>query len=116
MASGPGIGQVTATQAQLNTMAQKCQETRESIAQGMANLIQRIEAITMRGSANNALQEKSGQLNQGLRTVMDALDELSGKISNASTQYGVRDEEAAQDLRSIAGESGSTSVTTALRG
>ena len=99
MGFGPGIGQVTATQAQLDAMAQKCQETRESIAQGMAQLIQRIESITMRGAAANALQEKSVQLNQGLKTVMDALDELSGKISNASAQYGVQDEEAARTCR-----------------
>ena len=115
MGFGPGIGQVTATQAQLDAMAQKCQETRESIAQGMAKLIQRIESITMRGAAANALQEKSVQLNQGLKTVMDALDELSGKISNASAQYGVQDEEAARDLQAIGAESGGT-VASVLRG
>jgi WXG100 family type VII secretion target len=116
MPDTPGVGQVTATTAQLNAMAQRCQETRDSIAEGMARLVQRIESIAMKGATNSALQEKSVQLNQGLRTVMDALDELSGKISSASTQYGVRDEEAAQDLASIAAESGSSAVTTALRG
>jgi|ADGO01.1.fsa_nt_gi Proteins of 100 residues with WXG. len=115
MGFGPGIGQVTATQEQLDAMAQKCQETRESIAQGMASLIQRIEAITMRGAAANALQEKSAQLNQGLRTVMDALDELSGKISNASKQYGVQDQEAARDLAAIGADAGGT-VANVLRG
>jgi uncharacterized protein YukE len=117
MGTGPGIGQVSATQTQLDAMAQKCQETRESIADGMARLIQRIESITMRGAANNALQEKSVQLNEGLQKVMDALDELSGKISNASTQYGVQDGEAAQTLQSIASDySGSSGVASVLRG
>jgi len=116
MGFAPGIGQVTATQAQLDAMAQRCQETRESIAQGMAQLIQRIESITMRGAAANALQEKSAQLNDGLKKVMDALDWLSGQISNASRQYGVQDDEAAQQLRSIAADSGSGLVSQVLRG
>lgn len=96
-------------------MAQRCQETRESIETGMNNLVRRIESITMRGEANNALQMKSAELNRGLRTVLDALDELSGKISKASTQYGAQDDEAARDLRAIAADSGG-SVVSVLRG
>src|SRR5947207_15565351 len=36
-----GLGQVHATQAQLNSMAQKCEETGQSLARGMAQLISR---------------------------------------------------------------------------
>ncbi|BCJ68633.1 hypothetical protein GCM10009779_45230 [Polymorphospora rubra] len=113
------MGQVQATQAQLDAMAQKCQETRESLATGMAQLVGRIEGLGgagMRGSANAALQDVSVQLNEGLKKILNALDELSGKMSNASTLYGVNDEEAAADIRAAAAETGSSTVMSVLRG
>lgn len=119
MTDTPGMGQVHATQAQLNAMAQRCQETRESLATGMAQLVGRIEGLSgagMRGSANNALQDVSVQLNEGLKKILNALDELSGKMSSASTQYGVNDDEAASDIRAAAAETGNSTVTSVLRG
>ncbi|SIR64922.1 Proteins of 100 residues with WXG [Micromonospora avicenniae] len=100
-------------------MAQRCNDTGESLAQGMAQLIERIQTLGgggMRGSANNALQDVSVQLNDGLRTIITALDELSGKMTNAATQYGVNDEDAATEIRNAAAETGDTSVMSILRG
>lgn len=70
----------------------------------------------MSGAANNALQGVSSELNQGLTTVLNALDELSGKISHASSQYGVHDDDAAQEIRAAAQVTGNSSVISALRG
>jgi WXG100 family type VII secretion target len=115
----PGVGQVHATQAQLNTMAERCMTVREDLAQGMARLLDRINDLGgqgMRGTANNALQSVSADLNNGLTKILNALDELAGKISDASTQYGVNDEDAAQTIRQAAGDTGDSAVISALRG
>ena len=119
MTGTPGVGQVSATQEQLNAMAQRCQDTGENLATGMAQLLDRIQSLSgagMSGSANNALQSVSGELNSGLTTILNALDELSGKISNASSQYGVNDEDAAQEIRAAAEMTGNSTVINALRG
>jgi WXG100 family type VII secretion target len=113
------MGQVHATQGQLNAMAQKCEDTGESLARGMAQLIQRIESMNNRafaGSANNAFQGVSAQLNDGLRQILNALDELAGKMSDASKQYGVGDEDAANEIRQAAASVGGGSVASILRG
>jgi WXG100 family type VII secretion target len=119
MTSTPGVGQVQATQEQLFAMAQRCQDTGQGIAQGMAQLVDRIQTLGgtgLRGSANVALQDVSAQLNDGLRKILNALDELSGKISNASTQFGVNDEDAATEIRNAAASTGNSSVIGILRG
>ena len=113
------MGQVHATQDQLNAMASRCEETRESIARGMAQLVDRIQGLSgagMAGTANAALQDVSAQLNDGLTRVLNALDELAGKMSNASTQYGVHDQDAAQEIRAAAAATGDGSVASILRG
>lgn len=113
------MGNIHATPEQLNAMAQKCENTGQSIARGMAQLIQRIESLSgagMAGRANVALQDVSVQLNDGLTRILNALDELAGKMSNASTQFGVQDEDAANEIRQAAAATGDTSVTSILRG
>jgi hypothetical protein len=70
----------------------------------------------MSGSANNALQSVSGELNNGLIKILNALDTLSGQISTASKDYGVNDEDAANTIRQAAGETGDGAVISALRG
>jgi WXG100 family type VII secretion target len=117
--STPGLGEVKASQAQLNAMASKCEETGQSIASGMAQLISRIEALSgtgMAGSANVALQDVSHQLNDGLKTVLNALDDLAGKMSHASSQYGVHDGDAAAEIRAAAQATGDSSITKILSG
>lgn len=113
------MGQVHATQAQLNNMANKCEQTGQSLATGMARLIDRIEAMNGRsfaGSANSALQGVSAQLNDGLTKILNALDELAGKMSNASKQFGVHDEDAANEIRQAAASVHNGSVASILRG
>jgi WXG100 family type VII secretion target len=113
------MGTVHATQDQLNAMAQKCENTGQSIASGMAQLIQRVEALSggaMAGRANSALQDVSVQLNDGLTRIINALDELAGKMSNASRQFGVHDEDAATDIRNAAASTGDSGVMNILRG
>lgn len=113
------MGQVHATQSQLNSMAQKCEETGQSLARGMAQLIQRIESMNNRafaGEANNAFQGVSSQLNDGLTQILNALDELAGKMSDASKQYGVHDGDAASEIRQAAASVGGGSVASILRG
>jgi WXG100 family type VII secretion target len=113
------MGQVHATQEQLNAMAQRCEDTGQSVATGMAQLLDRIQSLGgsgMAGSANNALQGVSVQLNEGLTKIINALDELAGKMSNASQQYGVNDEDAAQEIRAAAASTGDSGVMGILRG
>jgi uncharacterized protein YukE len=110
---------VHATQQQLNAMAQKCEETGQSIASGMAQLLDRIQSLSgagMAGSANAALQDVSIQLNEGLKKILNALDELAGKMSNASSQFGVHDQDAAQEIRAAAAATGDSSVISILSG
>jgi WXG100 family type VII secretion target len=112
------MGQVHATQQQLNTMAQKCEETGSSLSSGMAQLIARIEGLSggaFAGQANSALQGVSAELNDGLRKILNALDELAGKMSNASKQFGVNDDDAASEIRSAAAAAGGN-VSSILRG
>jgi ABC-type transporter Mla subunit MlaD len=113
------MGTVHATQQQLNAMASKCEETGESVARGMAQLIETIQNLSgggMAGRANSALQDVSVQLNDGLTRILRALDELAGKMSDASSKYGVHDEDAAQEIRQAAASTGDTSVMSILRG
>lgn len=113
------MGQVHATQEQLNAMAQRCEDTGQGVARGMAQLLDRIQGLGgsgMQGMANNALQDVSVQLNDGLTKIINALDELAGKMSSASKQYGVHDEDAAQEIRSAAASTGDSSVIGILRG
>jgi WXG100 family type VII secretion target len=113
------LGQVHATQAQLNSMAQKCEETGQSLARGMAQLISRIESMnntSFAGSANAAFQGASAQLNDGLTKILNALDELAGKMSDASKQFGVQDEDAAHTIQQAASSVHNGSVASILRG
>ncbi|BBH66786.1 hypothetical protein ACTI_34710 [Actinoplanes sp. OR16] len=113
-----GFGQVHATQEQLTAMANRCGETGQSISQGMNRVMGEIQALSggaFAGTANNALQDVSVQLNDGLSKIMSALDELAGKMTAASSTYGVNDEEAAQAIRS-AGSGADGSVVSILRG
>lgn len=94
-------------------------ETRESIATGMAQLLDRIQSLSgagMAGSANAALQNSSVQLNDGLTRVLNALDDLAGKMSNASAQFGVQDGDAAQEIQAAAAATGDATVMNVLRG
>src|SRR5262249_28254169 len=100
-------------------MAQKCEQTGQSLATGMAKLINQIESMNNRafaGSANTAFQNVSAQLNEGLRTILNALDELAGKMSSASKQFGVQDEDAANAITKAASSVHSGSVSSILRG
>ncbi|GAA2666762.1 MULTISPECIES: WXG100 family type VII secretion target [Actinoplanes] len=113
------MGQVHATQEQLNAMAQRCEDTGQNVSRGMAQLLDRIQSLGgggFQGTANNALQDVSVQLNDGLTKIIRALDELAGKMSNASKQYGAHDEDAAQEIRSAAAATGDSSVISILRG
>jgi WXG100 family type VII secretion target len=110
---------VHATQAQLNQMAQRCQDVRERLATGMAQVLERVTDLSgkgMSGSANSALQGVSHDLNEGLTKVLNALDTLSGQISSASTQFGTQDDDAASTIRNAAASTGDGAVISALRG
>jgi ESAT-6 family protein len=113
------MGKVHASQDQLNAMAQRCEDTGQHVATGMAQLLDRIQALGgggMAGTANNALQDVSVQLNEGLKKIVSSLDELAGKMSNASRQLGTSDEEAAHDIRAAAAATGDSTVVSILRG
>jgi WXG100 family type VII secretion target len=114
------MGTVQLSEQQLYQMAQRCEDTRASIAQGMSQLMGEIESLSagaFRGAASGALVGVSHELNEGLTNVLNALDELAGKMSSASQQFGVRDDDAANTIRA-AGAAGGTDSTAAqvLRG
>ena len=100
-------------------MAQRCGSTGDSIRSGMNQLVGQIQALSgggMAGQANNALQDVSAQLNDGLSKIMAALDELGGKMTDAAGRYTINDEDAAADIRNAPGASTDSSVVNALRG
>jgi WXG100 family type VII secretion target len=110
---------LNASQPDLDRMAKECEQTGQSLAQGMADLISRIEALQgtgMKGATYNALVSVSGDLDDGLRKILQALNELAGKMSDAALKYGSHDTDAAQEIRSIAAGSGNSDVVSLLRG
>lgn len=99
-------------------MAQRCDDTGESLASGMAQLIQRIESLNggaFAGQANTAFQGVSQELNDGLRKIISALDELASKISSAGSTFTQHDGDAAQQIRHAASLEGGN-VTSVLNG
>jgi hypothetical protein len=100
-------------------MANKCMETRESISIGMAQLLDRIQGLSgsgLAGTANSTLQNVSINLNDGLARILNALDDLAGKISSASSTFGVRDQDAARDIQAAAAATGDGTIMSVLRG
>ena len=92
MTGTPGLGQVHATQDQLNRMAQRCEDTGQNIATGMARLVDRIQALSgggLNGTANVALQDVSAQLNDGLTKIINALGELRTMQVDEGKMFGV---------------------------
>jgi WXG100 family type VII secretion target len=116
MTSTPGVGVVDLTPDQLTAMANRCEDTGQSLATGMAQLIQRIESMPGAGAAFGALQTQSQTLNDGMRKIVNALDALAGKISNASGRFGVQDGDAAATINKAAMSTGDTSVMSILNG
>jgi len=99
-------------------MAQKAEETGQSLARGMAQLISRIEAMnnaSFAGSANAAFQGVSAQLNDGLSKILQALNELAGKMTDASQKFGSSDEDAANEIRQAGASIGDGNVAAILR-
>lgn len=83
-------------------MARRCEETGASLAQGMSQLIQRIESMPGAGAAHSALQTQSMHLHDGLTTILRALDELAGKIDAGAAHFGNRDSDDAADINKAA--------------
>jgi uncharacterized protein YukE len=95
-----------AQQDTLNQVASMCENTASSLADGMSQLINRVEALGgggMNGKAYNAFAGVSHELNQNLKIILDALDDLAGKMSNASSEYGLHDGDAARTIMNAAG-------------
>jgi uncharacterized protein YukE len=116
MTNTPGVGVVDLTPDQLVAMANRCEETGQDLATGMAQLVERIESMPGAGAAYGALQSQSQQLNDGMRQILNALDTLAGKISNASTKFGVQDGDAAATINKAAASTGDTGVISILNG
>lgn len=123
MTATPGLGRLSASQASLENMARRCDTVGSSLATDMAQLIQRIEELegsAFAGQANAALQDVSHDLNDGLRKIINALDDLASKMSSAGAQYTTHDGDASQQIRSAAAAYGSSPyggvVTSVLSG
>jgi WXG100 family type VII secretion target len=110
---------VHAAQPALDAMARRCDETGSSLASGMAQLMQRIESMNggaFAGSANTAFQGVSGELNDGLTKILNALDRLGGQISAAGAQLANQDDAAAQQIRRAGAGTGDTHIIGVLSG
>jgi WXG100 family type VII secretion target len=115
----PGIGSVHLSEAQLTQLAQRCEDTGASIASGMSQLMAQIDSLNagaFQGVARDAFQGATYQLNDGLTTILRALDTLAGKMSNASTQFGVHDGDAAADITRAAQANHDTTAMQVMRG
>jgi|GEM_PF-1673523 len=83
-------------------MARRCEETGASLSQGMSSLVGAIESMPGAGAARNALNAQSTHLQDGLTKILQALDELAGKIDRGAAHYGSRDEDDAADINKAA--------------
>jgi WXG100 family type VII secretion target len=111
----PGVGTVDANAETVNRVASMCENTAQSLAEGMSQLMNQVDQLGgggMNGQAYQAFAGVSGDLNRNLTTILNALDELAGKMSNASSQYGVHDGDAARTITNAA----SGDAATLLRG
>jgi hypothetical protein len=111
-----------ADQTKLESTARKCETTGQSLAQGMGQLIGKIEDLgsgrNMVGMSYQALLNESQHLDSGLRTILQALNELAGKMSDAAQKYGSAVDDASREIQAVGNMAGTNdlSISSLLRG
>ena len=91
----------------------------ESITASLTRLLNEIQgqAALFQGSAGSAFQNVSAELGSELRSMLDALNQMAGNVSQSNKVFGSTDADAANEITKVAGNApGAGSVASALRG
>ncbi|MFG1922435.1 WXG100 family type VII secretion target [Cryptosporangium sp. NPDC048952] len=101
--------------------AQKAENVGEGIAAQLTNLLFTIQSeggASFQGGGGTALQSVSTQLGDQLKTILTALNTMSGNVNAASADYGTSDAEIAREITTVgnAFNPGSGNVISALNG
>ncbi len=109
-----------ATPEMLNNAAQVASQAGEDITLSLTRLLNEIEqtAATFKGQAGSSFQQVSSDLGQELRTLLDALNEMAGNVSQSGQAFGSTDADASSEIAKVTAEfvPGAGSVANSLRG
>jgi WXG100 family type VII secretion target len=104
----------------LNNAAQVATSAGEDITLNLTRLLNEVEAqaATFKGQAGTSFQQVSSQLGQELKTLLEALNEMAGNVTQTGNVFGSTDAAASGEIAKIANEfvPGAGSVANALRG
>jgi uncharacterized protein YukE len=101
---------------QLQRVTSQCQGTGDSLSRGMANLISEISSMPGAGAAYQALQTQSANLDEGMRKILRALDELADKMGAASVDFSNDDQQFGDNITRAAQSVQGGSAYSALSG
>jgi WXG100 family type VII secretion target len=92
----------------------------ETVAANLMRLLNEIQtqAAVFQGGAGTAFQNVSAELGKELRSMLDALNEMAGNVSQSNKVFGSTDSDAANEISKVQGEylPNAGSVANALRG
>lgn len=108
------------TAAMLDNAANVATNAGETIAASLMRLLSDIQsqAAMFQGGAGTAFQNVSAELGRELRSLLDALNQMAGSVSQSNKVFGSTDADAANEISKVQSEyvPGAGSVANALRG
>jgi WXG100 family type VII secretion target len=108
------------TAEMLDNAASVATQAGETVAANLMRLLNEIssQAAVFQGGAGTTFQNVSADLGRELRSMLDALNEMAGKVSQSNKVFGSTDEDAANEIKQIQSDHlpGAGSVANALRG
>ena len=101
---------------QLQRVQSQCQGTGDSLSRGMQSLIGEISGMPGAGAAYQALQTQSVNLDEGMRKILRALDNLAEKMGAANVDFSHTDQEFGDNITRAAQSAQGGSAYSALSG
>ncbi|HEY1486609.1 MAG TPA: WXG100 family type VII secretion target [Micromonosporaceae bacterium] len=109
-----------ATPEMLNNAAKVATQAGEDITLSLTRLLNEVEqqSAAFRGQAGTSFQNVSSQLGQELRSLLEALIEMAGNVSQSGQHFGSTDAAASSEIAKVAHDfvPGAGSVANSLRG
>ena len=96
-------GRLNAGESAIHQMATRCRDLASSLQTGMSQLITQVEdlsGVSLNGSANVALQGVSAELDDGMRKILQALNNLGDNMDRNANLYAQQDADHASQLKS----------------
>ena len=108
------------TAAMLDNAANVATNAGETIAASLMRLLNDIQsqAAVFQGGAGTTFQNVSSDLGRELRSMLDALNQMAGNVSQSNKVFGSTDADAANEIKQIQSDQlpGAGNVANALRG